>query len=145
MPTKDRIFLDTNVVVYSLYDQSPKQEISISLLRKNPCISTQVIMESVNVCIRKLKLSKEKAFENATYLLKSCEIITITAPILTNAFSISLQYQLSHWDSLIIASAIEAGCTTLYSEDLQHNQLIENKLQIINPFTSQTFEGSTAI
>lgn len=38
------------------------------------------------------------------------------------------------YDSLIIATALEASCTTLYSEDMQHGQLIENKLLIINPF-----------
>ena len=40
----------------------------------------------------------------------------------------------SYWDSLIIAAALEAGCTTLYSEDLQHKQVIEGVLTILNPF-----------
>ena len=50
------------------------------------------------------------------------------------AFDIVKQYKYSYWDSLIIASALENNCSILFSEDMQHNQLIANKLKIINPF-----------
>jgi predicted nucleic acid-binding protein len=40
----------------------------------------------------------------------------------------------SYWDSLIISSALESGCKILYTEDMHHNQIIEGKLKIINPF-----------
>jgi predicted nucleic acid-binding protein len=49
------------------------------------------------------------------------------------AYKIRDNYSFSYWDSLIIASALERGCETLYSEDMQHNQVIENKLTIKNP------------
>ena len=47
---------------------------------------------------------------------------------------VSLRYQVSHWDGLIIASALEANCNTLYSQDLRRGLVIENKLTIVNPF-----------
>ena len=50
------------------------------------------------------------------------------------AFSLRSKYSLSFWDSLIVASALENNCTTLYSEDMQHQQVIDNQLTIINPF-----------
>lgn len=53
------------------------------------------------------------------------------------AFDISSKHGFSHWDSLIIASALEAGCTTLYSEDLQNGQVINGKLKIQNPFAKK--------
>jgi predicted nucleic acid-binding protein len=49
------------------------------------------------------------------------------------AYKIRDKYDFSYWDSLIVASALERGCETLYSEDMQHNQVIENKLTIKNP------------
>jgi len=50
------------------------------------------------------------------------------------AMQIKRKHKYSYWDSLIIASALENDCNILYSEDMQHNQVIENKLKIINPF-----------
>jgi predicted nucleic acid-binding protein len=44
------------------------------------------------------------------------------------------RYQLSFWDSLIVASAVQAGCTTLYTEDMSHGMIVEKKLHILNPF-----------
>jgi predicted nucleic acid-binding protein len=44
------------------------------------------------------------------------------------------QQAFSYWDSLIVSAALEAGCTLLYSEDMQHGQLVEGQLRIINPF-----------
>ena len=50
------------------------------------------------------------------------------------AIALGERFQFSHWDSLIVATALEAGCDTLYSEDMQHGQLIDNRLTVINPF-----------
>jgi len=47
------------------------------------------------------------------------------------------KYKYQYYDSLIIATAIENGCSILYSEDMQHNQNIENKLVIVNPFKEE--------
>jgi len=50
------------------------------------------------------------------------------------ALDIAERYSFSHYDSLIIAAALQADCTTLYSEDMQHGQVIEGRISIINPF-----------
>ena len=50
------------------------------------------------------------------------------------AIEIANKYGFSFYDSLIINAAIESGCKMLYSEDMQHGQVIEKKLTIINPF-----------
>ncbi len=60
----------------------------------------------------------------------------IQKELVAQALNISQQYGFSYYASLIIASALEADCKTLYTEDLQHNQLIEGKLRIINPFVN---------
>ena len=131
---KDKFFLDSNIVLY-LFDIEPiKKSVAINLIRQKPVISTQVIIETLNISIRKLKLSKELSFKNAEYLMTVCNLILIEKDILIKSFDIARKYKFSHLDSLIIASAIEGNCNILYSEDLQHKQKIENKLQIINPF-----------
>ncbi|MEI6489543.1 MAG: PIN domain-containing protein [Bacteroidota bacterium] len=131
---KDRVFADTNIVIYVFDKKTPKQNKAREIVRNNATISSQVIIESLNVCIRKLKLSKEKANQNSMFLLKCCQYYAIEPSTFITAYFISKKYGYSHLDSLIIASALEANCTILYSEDLQHNQLIEKKLRIVNPF-----------
>ena len=47
------------------------------------------------------------------------------------------KYGFSFWDSMIVAAALDNHCSILYSEDLHHEQIIEGKLQIVNPFIIQ--------
>jgi len=68
------------------------------------------------------------------YLMDTCALKLIDKTTLVLAFEISVQFQYSHWDSLIISSALQNNCKILYSEDLQHGQVIRNKLTIVNPF-----------
>ena len=65
------------------------------------------------------------------------EIITVQIETIELALKIAEKYRYSYYDSVIIAAALESSCTLLYSEDMQHLQVIEEQLQIINPF-SQT-------
>lgn len=62
------------------------------------------------------------------------EMTLISSKTIERALSIFVTYRYSYWDSLIIASALEANCSILYTEDLQDGQIVEGKLKIINPF-----------
>jgi predicted nucleic acid-binding protein len=123
-------FMDTNIAVYALGMPSLKRDIARQLISGRPVISTQVVMETVNVLIKKFKIEKTKAFEAVLELIDKTEMKNTTPDSVINAFEISVKYQLSHWDGLIIASALEANCSTLFSEDMQHGMVIENKLTI---------------
>ncbi|MEO7316943.1 MAG: PIN domain-containing protein [Ginsengibacter sp.] len=127
-------FVDSNNVLYALDNATFKNEISLNLIEKRPIISTQVIMESVNICLKKFSFKKEIAHQFGIHLMNSCSLSIIDEATILSAFKISVQYQYSHWDSLIISSALQNNCTKLYSEDLQNGQVIGNKLTIINPF-----------
>jgi len=130
-----RYFLDSNIGIYLLEKGSKKQQIAMGLMQKAiPIIGTQVITENINVCIRKLRYSKTDAFQHAENLLKICEIFLTDEITLRKSFDISINYQYSYYDSLIIAAALLSNCDILYSEDMQHQQTIDNQLQIINPF-----------
>jgi predicted nucleic acid-binding protein len=131
----NKVALDTNILVY-LYDFSndKKRHISESLIAVNPSISTQVISEYLNVAKRLQKLPKQEVLEKCIRLLSFCEIISMNAGILIEALALMRRYDFQLFDSIIVASALEANCRILYSEDLQHNQVIENRLTIVNPF-----------
>jgi predicted nucleic acid-binding protein len=131
----DRYFLDSNVCIYLLEKGSTKQNIALELVTKQkPVISTQVIAENINVCLKKLRFSKENTFQHAQNLLNMGELVLIDEMIIQKAFDISLRYGFGYYDSLIVASALLNDCKILYSEDMHHQQIIEGTLQILNPF-----------
>ena len=127
-------FIDSNVALYALDKATFKNKIALGLIEKNPIISTQVVLESINICLKKFKFSKEVSYQHGRYLMNTCALKLIDETTLILAFEISVQFQYSNWDSLIISSALQNNCKILYSEDLQNGQVIRNKLTIINPF-----------
>ncbi len=129
-----RVFADTNLIIYTESDNGDKTARSLAIIEAHPVISVQVINEAVNVLTRKYGFTLAEAHEIAESLLDLCEVVPIEVATLREAFRVAKRYQLSHWDSLIVAAALLANCDTLYSEDMQHGQLIENRLTIIDPF-----------
>jgi len=129
------IFLDSNITVY-LLEKDPKRRglVASFILDGRFVISTQVISENVNVCLRKLKLGKADAFAHGRFLMDTFKMAYITDSTITLAFQISERYGFGYYDSLILATAIEGGCNTIYSEDLQHGQRILDRVTIVNPF-----------
>lgn len=137
----DRYFLDTNIIVYAYESEDlNKQKIAKELIIKGvsnntASISYQVIQEFVNVATKKFK-SPIKWSDCQLFIDRSLSLIWDVNPnkeLIYSAINIAERWKYSFYDSLIIAAALEAGCSTLYSEDLQHKQKIYS-VQIINPF-----------
>lgn len=128
-------FIDTNVVIYSLSKDDYKQDKALALLANKPVISIQVLNETANIMRRKLGFDVPviRAVINRISQ-ECCSIQAVTLTTLNRALDIVERYGFSYYDSLIIAAALQADCTTLYSEDMQHSQAIDNRLIIINPF-----------
>ena len=129
------IFIDSNICVYA-FDKKDAviQQRSFDLLKQRPCLSSQVIIESFNACRKKLELSQKVCEENVLYLLDIARIVEIRDQTIHTAIAFKRKYQFSFIDSIIVATAFDANCSILYSEDMQHKQVIEKKLTIINPF-----------
>jgi predicted nucleic acid-binding protein len=133
-----RAFVDTNILVYAADKASPtSQKTQIArglLLQRGLHLSVQVLNEfTVNARNpNKLDLSTEEELD----WIESCLLYPIH-PITTETFlSARLfheRYQVSHWDGLILATAKEALCHKLYSEDLQHGQIYDG-IEVIDPF-----------
>ncbi len=130
----DKIFIDTNIVIYALGQASTKAHLAAPLFVGSPSISTQVLSETANVASKRLALSASEIRKLITSLEAMCRVEIISLVTIHIALDIRERYSFSWYDSLIIAAALEAGCDTLYSEDMQNGQEIEGRLRIVNPF-----------
>ena len=132
----DNVFLDTNIFIY-LYseDESKKQSAVLDILERAHCVtSTQVLNEFCSVCLRKLKMPGNEVLQSIEEIRDNCELCYIDMEVIQKALNLNSKYGYSYYDCLILASALLNGCECVYSEDMQHNQLIEGKLKIVNPF-----------
>jgi predicted nucleic acid-binding protein len=126
-------FADTNVVLY-LLDDSPKADRAEAIMGQGPRISVQVLNEALVNCRRKAGLSWDEtgAFLAGLRALSPVEELTVQTHDVGRA--LAERYGFSVYDSMIVASALIAGCTTLWSEDMQSGLLVEGHLRIVNPF-----------
>ncbi len=128
-------FLDANICVYAFDNGEPiKKEKAKSLLKGSPCISSQVIIETHLACSRKLKLPQLICEENTRFLCAICSLVPIDSSVFSRALTVKGKHQFSFLDSVIVGAALQANCTTLYSEDMHHGLMVEDKLKIVNPF-----------
>ena len=134
-----RVFVDTNVIVYSHIPVAhEKHEVALSLLKEklkgtHIWISTQILSEFYSA-MNKNKYEHDRIVEFITAIIQKTNVRQVASETVERALYIKGRYQLSYWDSLMLSAALECGCETVYTEDLQHNQIIENSLLIINPF-----------
>jgi predicted nucleic acid-binding protein len=133
--TTNRIAVDTNVLVY-LHEDTPsfKSEISKLIVQNLPVISSQVISEYINVLNRLIRSPKTVLIDHCITLTEDCTIIGMDHEIMLKARELVTRYDFQIFDSIIVASALQAGCKILYSEDFQHYFVVENQLTIINPY-----------
>ena len=132
-------FFDTNVLYYSCdKTDAAKQETALKLLGESTVqedghISTQVLGEFFNVTVKKKLLTAEEAVRAVRGFVKSLTVAPVETPLVEKAMAIHLRYQISYYDSLIIAAAARQGCTEIMSEDLSDGQVYEG-VRVRNPF-----------
>ena len=131
---QDRCFLDTNVLLYLLSKDIEKKSIAKKLLKENHCISIQVLNEFSNVSLRRFKLSVDETKEIIEKISQNCTVYPYNKETILSALDLKERYRYQFYDSLILATALENDCTIVYSEDMQHNHVLEDRLTIVNPF-----------
>ena len=126
-------FADTNVILY-LLDDGPKADRAEEILGQGPRISVQVMNETLVNCRRKAGLdwSETAAFLGGIEAI--CQVEDLTLQTHQVGRALAERYQLAIYDAMIVASALIAGCRTLWSEDMADGMLIEDHLRIVNPF-----------
>ena len=112
-----------------------KKEVCLSLIDNYDCVtSTQAINEICNVLTRKFKTPFKDIHQIVNDIYNVCEVRQIHKQTAVDALKLSERYGFSYFDCLMIASALESECGTLYSEDMADGQVIVDRLKIVNPF-----------
>lgn len=134
-------FIDSNIWLYRFIvncsdpNAIPKQQIATNITnQENLMISTQVVNEVCSNLIRKAGFNNLQIQNLLEELTQGCEILPVSPETFEYAVKLRDRYLISFWDSLIVASAVLGDATILYSEDMQDGLIINNSLQVINPF-----------
>ena len=129
----DDIFFDTNVLLYLLSEDVTKADRVGELLSIGGVVSVQVLNEFAAVAAGKLAMEYSEIREILSTIRLLCSVKTLELETHDLGLELAERYRYSIYDSLILAAALRAGCSTLFSEDFQSGQTIES-LTIRNPF-----------
>jgi predicted nucleic acid-binding protein len=130
-----KAFFDSNVLIYAMVSGDARRDRAQQLLALGGIISVQVLNEFVAVMRRKMRLPWEDVTEALDAIRVLCPSpVSITLETHEAALKIAQKYGFGIDDALIASSALGASCSTLYSEDLQDGQVIDEELTIRNPF-----------
>ena len=126
-------FFDTNILLYLLSGDDPRRAISVELLADGGVISVQVLNEFVAVARGKFALDWDELEEMLEDFRIHFQVESLTPPVQARAVHFARRYRIRIYDANILAVAENAGCSIVYSEDMQHGQAIGG-LRIVNPF-----------
>ena len=130
----DKVFFDTTVLIYTISQDDPRAAVAEKLLNDGGLISVQVLNEFAAVARRKLKMSWDDMGDALSSIRALCgPAVPLTTEIHEAALKIASQRGYQIYDALIVAAAIDAGCNTLFSEDMHDGQRI-GPTTIRNPF-----------
>jgi predicted nucleic acid-binding protein len=127
-------FFDTNVLVYLASSDVAKADRAEAIIAGGGSISVQVLNELANVARRKMQMSWDETRALLNTLRGLLTVHPVTVATHEAGLRVAERYGLSIYDSMIAASALDAGCDTLWSEDMQHGMKLDEGLRIANPF-----------
>lgn len=135
-------FLDTNIFVYALLASEPlKKQRALGLVEQAlashlGCTSYQVIQEFANVATRKFlqRVTNDQCKQFIDAAMQPLNRVASSPELVYTALDLQDESRYSFYDSLVLAAALRAGANVIYTEDLQHNQLVRGTLRIVNPF-----------
>ena len=135
---KDKIFIDTNILVYAYSENDPEKRLKARNKLFSLHFDDQFLLSTQTICEFTATLSRNKI---KTQIIKkyykeivnSFPIVVIDLNIIENSYRLKDKYSLSWYDALIVSTSLYYDCNILYTEDLRNLTLIENKLSVINP------------
>ena len=128
-------FFDTNVLIYAVARDEARSAQAEQLLASGGVLSVQILNEFASVARRKILMSWSDVTEALDAFRVLCPSpLPITVEMHEAALGIAEKHGYNIYDALVVSAALEAGCTTLYSEDLRDGQTIDGRLTIRNPF-----------
>ena len=127
-------FLDSNILIYA-YSKDRRSAAARAICEQPHTLSIQSLNEFANVARRKLRFEWNEITENLISIVELAEsIVPLTYELHQTGIAIADRYKMQVYDAMILAAALEAGCDTLFSEDLHHGLVIEHMLTVRNPF-----------
>lgn len=131
----DKAFLDTNVLVYAVAENDPRAARAETLLAAGGVVSVQVLNEFVSVARGKMRMPWKEVSEALEVIRVLCASpVPVTISIHESGLKIAEKQGYEIYDALVVAAALQARCTVLYSEDFQDGQVFDGRLTIRNPF-----------
>lgn len=127
-------FFDTNVLLYLASADTAKADKAEAAVTAGGAISVQVLNELANVARRKMRMSWADAHAFLSMLRALLTVYPLTVETHETGLALAERYGFSTYDAMIAASALQAGCDTLWSEDMQDGMVIDEGLRIVNPF-----------
>ena len=127
-------FFDTNILLYVASGDPAKADRAEQLIGAGGIISVQVLNEIASVARRKMRLSWAETHEFLGMIRGLLPVRTITVAIHEAGLVLAERHALQIYDAMIAASALDAGCETLWSEDMQDGLVLDDRLRIVNPF-----------
>src|SRR5260370_16615860 len=131
-------FLDSNVLVYA-FTTDQRAIAAQALLQRQPIISVQSLNEFSNVARRKLGMGWNEVRDAVSALRTLCQtVLALDVDTHSDPLRIAEPYRYSIFHALMVASALQASCDTLWSEDMQDGMMIDGRLRIANPFRKES-------
>jgi predicted nucleic acid-binding protein len=131
-------FIDTNVWLYAFIEGNDRQKSTRAKLlievSRAVVVSIQVVNEVCVNLIKKAQFSEQQVQQLIESFYAKYSVVELNRPLLLKASALRAQHAFSFWDSTIVASALYADASVLYSEDMQDGLVVDNRVRIINPF-----------
>lgn len=127
-------FFDTNVLVYIASGDAAKAAMAEEIIGLGGVVSVQVLNEATNVARRKMRLSWQETHEFLSLFRALLTVQSMTVSVHEAGLALAERHTLSIYDAMIVASALDADCDTLWSEDMQHGMVFADRLRVVNPF-----------
>ena len=134
MSPAPRPFVDTNVLLYLLSGDAAKADRAEAVLAARVIVSVQVLNEFVNVARRKFALEWMELTQILADIRRFADVCDLNVDTHDRGLALAQRYQLNIYDAMTAAAALNAGCTTLMSEDFQGGQVFDRRLRVRNPF-----------
>jgi predicted nucleic acid-binding protein len=132
-------FIDTNILLYSVSihpEEFEKQQISTAILKREKCVFSVQVFQEFYVQATRPSRARPASHAEALGLIEAWwryPVQDMTLDVFRLALELKEQFRFSYWDCAIVAAASVAKCRVLYTEDLQHGQII-NGIKVVNPF-----------
>ena len=130
----ETVFIDANVLLYLASADERKITRVEAILAQGGTISVQILNEIANVARRKMKMGWDETIAFVERFRLLLTVVPLTEQIHEDGLRLAERYQLSVYDGMVVAAALQTGCSVLLSEDMHHGLKIGDRLEIRNPF-----------